>query len=77
MPYNKQTALENQKAFLKSQMHSGYPNIEKRAKEQLEKLEKFEKEQEEFNKRIRESNQRWLEEREKKRLIIKPKLKEK
>lgn len=56
MPYNKDTAFKNQKDFLRSQAHCGYPNIEKRARETLAKIEKREKEQEEFNRKIRAFN---------------------
>lgn len=56
MPYNQKTAIKNQKDFLGSQLHCGYPAIEKRAREQLDKLKKYEVEQEKFNERIRKFN---------------------
>lgn len=65
MAYNKQTALENQKAFLRSQAKCGYPNIEKRAKETLKKIEENERKQAELNIRIRIFNEKWSQERSK------------
>lgn len=59
MPYNKQTALENQKAFLRSQAHCGYPNIEKRARETLKSIEEHEKAQKKMNDRIKKFNEQW------------------
>lgn len=59
MPYNKQTAIENQKAFLKSQAHCGYPNIEKRARETLKSIEEHEKAQKKMNERIKKFNEQW------------------
>lgn len=77
MPYNKKTAIENQKAFLQAQARlSDHPNIQKRALEQLAKLERYEKEQAEFDKRIREFNARHEQQRNERQMIIKPKLKE-
>ena len=75
MPYNKKTAIANQKAFLQSQAQlSDHPNIQKRAKEQLAKLEKYEKEQAEFEKKIREFNARHEQQRKERQMTIKPRL---
>lgn len=59
MPYNKQKAIENQKAFLRSQAHCGYPNIEKRARETLKSIEEHEKAQKKMNERIKKFNEQW------------------
>ena len=65
MPYNKKTALENQKTFLRSQAKCGLPAIEKRAKETLKAIEAKEKAQRELDKRIKAFNQQWDKQRKK------------
>lgn len=59
MAYNKQTALENQKAFLRSQAHCGYPNIEKTARETLKRIEEHEKAQKMMDERIKKFNEQY------------------
>lgn len=71
MPYNKNTALENKRAFLLSQSRCGFPAIEKRAKESLKKLEEHLKMEAEMNARIKAFNDKWSEQREKTRGDIK------
>lgn len=68
MPYNQRTALQNQKDFLRSQLHCGYPAIEKRAKETLNAIENNERQQAEFTARIRAYNAKLSAERAKKDL---------
>lgn len=65
MPYNKQSALKNQKDFLKSQAKCGHPNIEKLARQSLAKIEKLEREQKECNERIKAFNKAWEAKRKK------------
>lgn len=67
MPYNKKTAIENQKAFLRSQAKCGFPNIEQRAKESLRKIEEQEKAQRNLDLRIKAFNNRWELERKNKK----------
>ena len=47
--YNKKTAWENQKQFLKTQMSCGFPNIERAAKENYERMIKAEREAKKLN----------------------------
>lgn len=65
MPYNKKTAIENQKAFLRSQMKCGLPAIEKRAKETLKAIEDREKAQKEMDRKVKAFNQQWEKQRKK------------
>lgn len=65
MPYNKKTALENQKAFLRSQAKCGYPNIEKRAKETLKAIEERERAQKKMDNAIKAFNEKWDKQRKK------------
>lgn len=59
MPYNQKTAIENQKAFLRSQAKCGHPNIEKQAKKTLKAIKQHEKEQRELDKKIKRFNEQW------------------
>ena len=68
MPYNKSTALKNQKDFLRSQAHCGYPNIEREAKKTLAEIERREKEQAEFDQRIKVFNAKCNAKREEEKL---------
>ena len=68
MPYNKQTAIRNQKDFLRSNLHCGYPAIEKRARETLTIIEENERKQAEFNARIKAVNTKLTAERAEKDL---------
>lgn len=56
MPYNKKTAIENQKLWLKQQIKeakkNNHPNIEKRARETLASIERSEKAQKEMNAKV-------------------------
>lgn len=67
MPYNKQTAIENQKAFLRSQAKCGFPNIELRAKETLKRIEDREKQEKLQTLRIQRFNEEWSKKRSKKK----------
>lgn len=51
--YNKKTAWENQKEFLKTQMSCGFPNIERVTKENYERMIKAEKEAKELNEKLK------------------------
>ncbi len=65
MAYNQKTAIENQKQFLKSQMKSGYPAIEKRARETLKAIEEHERQQKLLDKRVKAFNKAWDKEHKK------------
>ena len=63
MPYNSKTALENQKAFLRSQSKCGFTSIEKRAKETLRAIEEKEKQADIQRIKIKIFNEKWNERR--------------
>lgn len=51
--YNKQAVIRNQKEQLKSQLHCGYPDIERQARKTLTEMERYERQLQDFDKRVR------------------------